>query len=154
MSRSVLQDWVMELPLRAQGTLLTCIRGCDVAPKPMYPQDVWPAERALTAFLRWCIAVPADPREVDVPGAFFQSKPPADDEWKPSLLEHYPLHWYTHVMHSFEVISYMHPNPDIAMNAGYIYGRMARALHLYPETKEQMLIRLTEDRIKAGTIVS
>ncbi len=24
--RSVLQDWVMELPLREQGTLLTCLR--------------------------------------------------------------------------------------------------------------------------------
>ena len=30
---SVLQPWVMALPLRAQGTLLTGFRGCDLAPK-------------------------------------------------------------------------------------------------------------------------
>ena len=27
--KSVLQDWVMELPLRFQGTLLTAVRGCE-----------------------------------------------------------------------------------------------------------------------------
>lgn len=27
--KSVLQDWVMKLPLREQGTLLTVVRGCD-----------------------------------------------------------------------------------------------------------------------------
>src|SRR5258706_71297 len=30
---SVLQDWVMALPLREQGTLLTAVRGCDDEPK-------------------------------------------------------------------------------------------------------------------------
>jgi hypothetical protein len=34
---SVLQDWVTELPLREQGTLLTSVRGCDLTPK--YPLD-------------------------------------------------------------------------------------------------------------------
>jgi hypothetical protein len=31
--QSVLQDWVCNLPLRMQGTLLTAIRGCDLTPK-------------------------------------------------------------------------------------------------------------------------
>ena len=33
---SVLQDWVMKLPLRAQGTILTGIRGCDLALDGLY----------------------------------------------------------------------------------------------------------------------
>lgn len=152
--KSVLQDWVMNLPLRAQGTLLTCIRGCDVAPKPMYPEKDFPIERQLTAYLRWCIAVPADPREVDYPGAFFYSKLPDTKDWKPSLLEHYPLHWYSHMMHSFEVIGHLHPDIRVQIEAYAVYFRLVRALHLYPETREQMLTRLTEDRILAGTIVS
>lgn len=149
---SVLQEWVMKLPLRAQGTLMTCIRGCDLAPKPMHPETNWPTERALTAYLRWCILNPADPREVDVPGAFFQSRLPK--EWKPSLLEHYPLHWYSHIMHSFEVIGYMHFSAATRAEASAIYIRMVHALHLHPETKEEMVSRLTEDRIAAGAIVS
>jgi hypothetical protein len=157
---SVLQDWVMELPLREQGTLLTGIRGCDVAPK--VPCDVderygcstgeSSAERWLVAFLRFCVMNPADPREVGIPGAFFQSTPPP--VWKPSQLGHYPLHWYSHLMHCFEVISYRHPEARITYQAASIYERLVRNLHLWPESKTEMIERLSEDRITKGEVVS
>lgn len=149
--QSVLQDWVMELPLRAQGTLLTGVRGCDLTPKP---QNVFDdsAERRLVAFLRWCILNPADPREVDVPGAFFQSTPP--EQWKASQFGHYPQHWYSHVMHCFEVIGYCHPDNLVQALAHVIYRMMAENMHLNVETKTQMMERLTEDRIAKGTVVS
>jgi hypothetical protein len=54
--RSVLQDWVMELQLREQGTLLTGIRGCDLTPK--IPLDS--TERQLVGFLRFLVMVPHD----------------------------------------------------------------------------------------------
>lgn len=157
---SVLQDWVMELPLRAQGTLLTGIRGCDLAPKnPVCIDERFgcstgeaTAERALVAFFRWCVLHPADVREVDVPGAWFRSTPPAD--WKPSQFGHYPEHWYAHIMHCFEVVGYMHPDEAVAAQALLIYVRLVRNLHLNPETKEQMLERLLEDRLVTGTVVS
>ncbi len=157
---SVLQDWVTELPLRAQGTLLTGIRGCDLAPKlpecidPRYGCSTGEAtpERQLTAFLRYCVLNPADPREVDLPGAFFQSQPPT--EWKPSQFGHYPLHWYTHVMHCFEVIGYYHPVTLIAAKAITVYIRMVNNLHLQIETKEQLVARLTEDRIANNTVAT
>lgn len=186
---SVLQDWVMELPLRAQGTLLTGVRGCDPAPKTPGAIDErygcstgeCSAERSLSAFLRYCILVPADPREVDVPGAWFQSRPPGD--WKPSAFGHYPLHWYSHLMHSFEVVGYCHPSGRMeeftsfsdahewttpagwapkdglggyteAARALSIYFRLAHGLHLEPESRAQMLERLTEDRIANDTVVS
>jgi hypothetical protein len=158
---SVLQPWVMKLPLRAQGTLLTGFRGCDLAPKNPVTiderngcstgEDTVP--RQLVAYLRFLTLVAADPREIDVPGAWFQSKPP--EKWKPSQLSHYPLHWYGHLMHCFEVVAYLRPIDDEHTDRAIgIYTRLVRALHLNPETKAQMLERLTEDRIAKGDVVS
>ena len=147
-THSVLQDWVMDLPLREQGTVLTAVRGCDLTPK--LPLDA--LERQLVGFIRFCILNPADPREVDVPGAFFQSRMPQD--WKASELGHYPLHWYSHVMHTLEVIGYRHPHPKLADTALRAYFRMATSLHLHPESKDEMIARLSEDRIATGTVVS
>lgn len=157
---SVLQDWVMELPLRAQGTLLTGVRGCDLAPK--MPQSIverWGCstgecspERHLVAHLRWCFMVPADAREVDVPGAFFQSKPP--ENWKPSQFGHYPQHWYSHIMHCFEIIGNCHPDFKVSDRAYGIYVRLVRNMHLEPESYTTMMNRLQEDRIEADTVVS
>lgn len=157
---SVLQDWVMDLPLRFQGTILTGIRGCDVSPKN--PTDIIErhgcstgesnAERELSAFLRFCCLNPADLREVDVPGSWFRSTPPRD--WKPSQLGHFPLHWYSHVMHVAEIVGYEHPVIPTRSAAWGIYGRLVHNLHLEIESRERMWERLTEDRIATGTVVS
>ncbi len=147
--RSVLQDWVMALPLRYQGTLLTGIRGCDLTPK--IPGEN-PPERDLVAFLRWCVMNPADEREVDFPGAFFQSRPPTS--WKPSQFGHYPLHWFSHLMHCYEIIGYEHPTEIVRSIAYDIYARLVSSLHLNVEDHDQMHERLTEDRIANDTVVS
>lgn len=145
---SVLQDWVMELPLREQGTLLTGVRGCDLTPKlPLYS-----TERQLVGHLRWCFMNPADPREVGIVGAFFQPTPPAG--WLPSELGHLPLHWVTHIMHCYEVVGYRHPVFHVALDAEAIYRSLVRSLHLYPESRDQMIERLSEDRIASGEVVS
>lgn len=157
---SVLQDWVMELPLREQGTLLTGIRSCDLAPKnPVCIDERYgcstgedTSERQLSAFLRFCVLNPADPRELDIPGAWFQSKPPLD--WKPSQFGHYPLHWYSHLMHCFEVVAYRNPTPELASDAWNIYKRLVHSLHLNIESVDQFEERLSEDRIAKGTVVS
>lgn len=156
---SVLQDWVMELPLRAQGTLLTGIRGCDLAPKVYINGDPFleahlsdTTERRLTAFLRYCVCNPADPREVDIPMSWFQSRLPS--AWKISEVMHYPAHWALHIMHSYEVVGYMHPELYERQSALQVYHKFVTGLHLNPETKGQMLNRMTEDRIANGTVVS
>lgn len=151
---SVLQNWVMELPLREQGTLLTCVRGCDLEPKSWTSRGVsYSAGRRLTAFIRWCFMVPADPREVDSQeGAFMMSTPPSP--FKPSEFGHLPEHWYAHAMHALEVIGYRHTDTYVAYQAREMYFAMVRNLHLQPETKEQMITRLSEDRFKTGTVVS
>lgn len=158
--KSVLQNWVMELPLREQGTLLTGVRGCDLSPK--HPGTIderygcstgeCGIERELVAYLRWAFMNPADPREVDIPGAFFRSSAPTD--WKPSQLGHYPLHWYSHIMHCFEVVGYRHPNGGVQGACRSIYERLAHSLHLNPESRLQMMERLSEDRIANNSVVS
>lgn len=138
----------MELPLRAQGTLLTGVRGCDLAPKHAEASS----ERELVAFLRCCILVPHDAREVDVPNAFFKSAPPV--KWKPSEYGHYPQHWYAHIMHCFEVVGYLHPHGPIADAALYIYIQFVNNLHLRRESRSELLERVNEDRIAMNSVVS
>lgn len=157
---SVLQDWVTELSLREQGTLLTGVRMCDVAPKnPITIIDghgcssgEMTNERHLVAFLRYCFMVAADEREIDVCGAWFQSKPPKD--WKPSEFGHYPQHWYHHLMVCFEVIARKHPDHGISEMASEIYEKLVENLHLNLETPMQYEARMNEDRIATGKIVS
>ena len=152
--QSVLQDWVMALPLREQGTLLTSVRGCDNEPKTWTRTGVaYSPGRRLTAFIRYCFMNPADPREVDhEEGAFFQSQPP--DPFKPSEFGHLPQHWYAHAMHGLEVIGYRHPNKAISAMALALYAEMVDNLHLNPELAHEFEERLSEDRIEKGTVVS
>lgn len=151
---SVLKDWVVELPLRFQGTLLTAVRGCDDEPKEWTRTGVaFSQGRRLTAYIRFCFMNPADPREVDaVEGAFFQSKPPMP--FKPSQFGHLPQHWYAHAMHALEIIAYHHPVALIRREALQLYSAMVHSFHLNPETPEQQWKRLTEDRVAKGEIVS
>lgn len=148
--RSVLQDWVTEIPLREQGTLLTAVRGCDVTPK--YPLDS--LERRLVGAIRAGFMVPADPREVDKePGCFFISEPPANG-FKFSALGHYPQHWVSHVMHASEVLAYRHPDVNRRMQWASIYSAMCHGLHVRPETFDEFEARLSEDRMVQESIVS
>jgi hypothetical protein len=151
---SVLQAWVMDLPLREQGTLLTSVRGCDDEPKTWTATGIaYSPGRRLTAFIRYCFMNPADVREVDFEeGAFFMSTPP--DPFKPSEFGHLPQHWYSHAMHALEVVGYRHPNTQIKVIAYELYVEMVRNLHLEPESRTSMIERLSEDRIVRMKVVS
>lgn len=151
---SVLQDWVMRLPRREQGTLLTAVRGCDDTPKTWVDGKVaYSPARRVVAFIRWCFMNPADAREVDLEeGSFFSSRPP--QPFKPSEFGHLPQHWYSHVMHTLEVIGYRHPIQDVRDTAHAMYCTMVHNLHLNVESFDAMVLRLSEDRIAKGSVVS
>lgn len=145
---SVLRPWVMALPLREQGTLIVALRGCDSAPK--FPLDS--PERRMTAALRWAVCIPADEREVDSePGCFMLSTPPMDA--KLSMFEHYPQHWVGHVIHACEVLGYRHPEDEQGSDWLALYRRFVYSLHMRAESKEDMIARLSEDRVAKGTVV-
>lgn len=148
---NILREWVTELPLREQGSLLTCIRGCDLVAKR--PLDSMP--RRLVAALRYNVLVPADEREVDSePGSFMSRKIPGTSEFKPSDLDQYPMHWIAHIMHGMEVLAYRHPDTTISCAWYNLYAKMVHALHLNVETRQQMIDRLSEDRISSQNVVS
>lgn len=141
----------MELPLREQGTLLTAVRGCDLAPKT--DDALASPERHLVAYVRWCFLNPHDPREVDkTPGCWFRSTPP--EGFRPSSVMHYPLHWYSHVLHALQVIRARHPDSNVRDEADALYVSMVYGLHLRPEPIHAMAERLSEDRIALGNVVS
>lgn len=148
---SIMQDWTLGLPLRMQGTLLTCVRGCDLTPK--YPLDS--IERRLVGACRAAFMVPADPREIDSePGSFFVSEPPEPNSFKASAFGHYPWHWLSHVVHSAEVIAYMHPDGLTRSKWLRLYEKFVHSFHLNPETRDQFIARMCEDRIAQGCVVS
>jgi hypothetical protein len=146
--RPVLQDWVCALPLRHQGVLCSAVRSCDTAAKP------GGIERHLQAYLRFTFMVPADWREIYVPGAFMRPDPPVLDEWKASGLGHFPQHYYSHLMHAFQVVAAHTPDPAVMVACNQIYHKMVHNLHLEPELYAAMDLRLTEDRFISGTVVS
>lgn len=146
----MVRKWVLELPLREQGVLLSGMRGCDVAPK----NPVDSTERQLVAYLRYVVCKPNDETEVDgAPGAYMQSMPPK--EWKPSEYGHYPQHWYAHIMHAFQVVGYRHPDYDTRQVCATIYESFVDGLHLIPERFDSMRTRLSEKRsAQLGNLVS
>jgi hypothetical protein len=96
---------------------------------------------------------PADAREIDrEEGAFFMSTPL--EPFRPSEFGHLPQHWYSHAMHALEIIGYHHSDGYTKSRANALYQAMVKNLHLNVETEEEQLERLTEDRIKKGTVVS
>jgi hypothetical protein len=144
---SVLQSWVMELPLREQGTLVAAVRGCDVQTK-----DPSAPAKHVVAALRCAFMNPADPREVDMPGAFFRSDPP--ESIKASAFDHLPLHWFSHLLHAIEVVAYRHPDVPTRQRWLRLYDQLVDGLHLWPEERGEMIRRLSADRIADGTVVS
>lgn len=146
--QSVLKDWVCDLPLREQGTLLTAIRGCDLTPK--YPLDS--IERTITAFVRCAVMNPFDEREIDrEPGCFMQTDLP--ENWRASAFGHYPLHYVMHLVHALEIIGYKSPEALFSFQAINAYCKFVKSFHLNPETEIQMNERLCEDRILKASVV-
>lgn len=146
---SVLQDWVMELPIREQGTLICAIRGCDVAPK--FPLNSF--ERRLVACIRGHVLNPADPREIDFEPGSFMSRHPLG-KYKISSLGHYPQHWVSHVMHAVQIIGERHPEDPIREEFAACYAAFCESFHVAPESREAMIRRLSEDRVATGSVVS
>ncbi len=88
------------------------------------------------------------------PSAFFQPTIPSASEWRASALMHYPGHWITHLMHAAEVVGYRHPDPVVRGVWTAVYRKLCESMHLTPETKDQMVKRLSEDRVSKGSVVS
>lgn len=136
--KSVLQDWVMELGLRHQGTLLTAVRGCDTAPKDdpskMFVRCL--RCRILNAFV-------GDPRKS---ASFIEAVPDIEVSARFNRLrknlDHYPHHYVMHLVHAIEIIGYKHPVDAERVIWHSFYCDLVRGLHLRFETQADLDARL------------
>ena len=146
---SVLQNWVMRLPRRHQGVLLSICRGFDGWKKHA-------DEKRLIREMRGLVLVPFDERELEIPGGYMTK---FYTEWSDigfkafcDNIDELSLHYVMHVVHAAEIIGYHHPAPGPRRVYLYRYGILVHKFHLNIETREEMDERLTSDRIKEGTV--
>lgn len=140
------QEWMHKLSIMQQSVLLSGIRGCDGLPK-------FHKAKQLIKWYRRCILISAfDGRVLKTPyesggGSFtghIQNLNQAADDFINSRDE-LPAHYQTHMMHSFEILGYKHPDLDTREFWQQMYVRMAKAYHLWPETEQEMDNRLGDN---------
>ena len=59
-------------------------------------------------------------------------------------LDRYPSHWLIHFLHAAEIIGYKHPDTAIRSYWYQFYITGVNALHLNPETEDQLNARLSD----------
>ncbi len=132
MSRGkVLQDWMGELPWKQQSVILSSLRGPDTH----RPENV----KKVTRWLRVITQNNADSstdymKDIGLP------------EFEPlrTELEFCTVHYFCHLMHTFEIIGYNHPDRSIRETSRDFYYGLVNALHLNPEVKDQLEKRLAD----------
>ena len=127
----VLADWVIHLPWKVQTVLLTGTRGADT--------HLSEQGRLTKRWIRTLVCKRADP------GPLYMAE--SERDWPdPTKLiddfEYYPVHYFAHAMHCFQIIGYFHPDVEIGKRAMQCYEAMVDGLHLHPETCDEMLHRL------------
>lgn len=140
---SVLQDWVIELPLMQQTVLISAIRNADMVEKGH------PSKELIKWYRRCVLKSALDNKVLENPyeaggGSFtgsIESVSKAQDDFIRAR-DGMSLHYYAHCMHAFEILGYHHPRTLTREGWAYMYRRMVQALHVWPETKEQLDRRL------------
>ena len=166
---SITQPWTHDLPFMQQTVLLTAIRGPDGNAKYDPP-------KMLLRWFRRCVLIsaldkevlidPADPRggsftgpsiefrgvnnelvyDVKCAELYWKTKmEPHVDEYI-SRLDAIPAHFQRHFMHAIEILGYKHPDYSTRLFWHSVYCRLAKEMHLGPESEVEMDARLSDDR--------
>jgi hypothetical protein len=124
-NESVLQDWVVALPIRMQSTLVLSLRGPDGYNVPNV--------RAWVRWLRGHAFKPGNPNNVR--NFMLDTEPPqlVEKGMLARELETLPQHFYGHLMHSVEVVAYRHPDPAVSRRAYEMYEGMCDLMHVSVE---------------------
>lgn len=141
MNNSILQDWILELPLKMQTVLCLSTRGPDNL-KSSYI-------KTFTRILRAYVYKPADPDNpdfmtADIPLPIIRKTSEIKD------LEFVTLHYFTHMLHGIEIIGYAYPDPTIAKRFEELYYSLVAMLHLHSESKIELFHRLGTKTWKTG----
>jgi hypothetical protein len=143
-----------------QTVLLTAVRGPDGIAKyhPCKFLLRWFRRCTLISSLDGIVlATPFDPGGGSFMGCSFEpSIAGFDGVWTEIMddlvsnylraLDELPHHFQLHFMHAAEIVGYKHPDPEIRAWWNKTYQRLVHDMHLWPETEEQMDLRLGDDR--------
>ncbi len=139
--QSVLQEWVMRLPLRLQGVLVSAIRGCDTVARHdhskvlarVYRAEILNAHgmdpKKSKSFILWA----------EIPETLEMMKKFLND------CDHLPSHYVMHLLHAAEILGYTHHNMERRDMWASFYRTACNKYHLRPETYAEMLARLTKN---------
>jgi hypothetical protein len=130
---SVLQDWLVKIPIRMQSTLVLGLRGPDT--------HCAPNVKKIGRWLRGLTFKPGNPNNFkefmsDKPDRIIEKSAVAKE------LEFCTQHFYSHLMHSLEVVAYRHPDGYIANYAYVLFSDMCNLFHLPIEMAENFENRL------------
>lgn len=127
---SVTLPWVQQLSFKMQSVIFSGLRGPDTG-------DL----RGIKAIVRWLR--PATQHNADVTSDYMRVQPMPDwEEVRKELECECSVHYFGHLLHTFQIIGAFHPDPLIAYAARVKYEHMCDLLHLNPETNEQLIARL------------
>jgi hypothetical protein len=158
MKGPVTQAWCHSIPFMQQTVLLTAVRGPDGIAK------YHPCKFLLRWFRRCTLVSSLDGVVLTTPTAFGGGSfmgPSLDravpqDDWRADMhllvgdylraLDELPHHFQLHFMHAAEIVGYKHPDPLIRTWWNETYQRLVHDMHLWPESEDQMDLRLGDDR--------
>jgi len=159
MGRPVLQEWAMQCSLMQQSVLMGIVRGPDDTPKyhPVKPVLRWYRRCLLLSALDGqVITDPYDLRGGSFTGPSLSLTNPMLNDWKKEMwakvddfmqhMDQYPIHFWLHMMHAIEIMGYHHSDLDIREWWNALYQRMVHAMHVFPESQEQLDKRLGDTR--------
>ncbi len=139
---SSLRDWVEGLPWMMQGVLFAAVRNCDG------PRDQDPCKEVVRAIRALIL------KSAHTEGSFL-AKHPTPKQLAEAMTQvvdrsgDYPIHFYMHMIYAAEIIGYMCPTDISDETSGVIwmefYQEAVEALHVHPETHEELMERLADD---------
>jgi hypothetical protein len=135
---SVTRDWVQELPWKMQSVMLTSTRGPD--------NHRYGSVKILNRWIRGQLFHDADPAN---PFIAEGSDPDnlLERDFVAALqreLEYTTVHYYSHVLHTLEIIGYKHPEMEVWSVARELYSRLCHELHVIPESPSMLDNRLAD----------
>lgn len=162
--RSVLQDWVMELPFMQQSVLIAAMRGPDGVDKNHKSKALCKWLRrsiVISAFDKRALLDPTHPAggsytgpsvtEADYAGAIQGAK----ENWEQymdirvkeflSSIDNLPHHFTLHFIHAAEILGYKHSDKRVRYWWKKTYHRFCKDMHMHAETEPQLDARLNDD---------
>lgn len=127
--KSVLQEWLEELPWKQQSILFSGLRGPDAPGCPHI--------KAVNRWMRTVTQHNADPSK-----QYMRKEPLPTPLELCEELEFLPVHYVHHLADALAVIAYGHPESDAAIKAaGYHYKIAEELFHFIPESPATFLLR-------------